>query len=460
MIKKVVRKIRRKKGHIDAVKLKKETLYTVRVIKPKQDSCKINDSYCLVKYTFPERMIITNAIRYDDFRVYIFFYMSDKNIVNQAYVPNDFQLEVIEDNVLMKSYEDYIIKNLPAQLGHSLTLGSDPEMFVEDENEKVIPAFNFLGSKDKPNRTYDSQDFKYGNNKMYWDGFQAEFETAALTCLGWHTDSVFCGIKGLFDKAKKYNPKAKLSLKTTMDIDYDLLKTSAEEHVQFGCMPSFNAYGMQGLQFNGRDVPFRSAGGHIHYGIGKITHEQAIPIVKALDAILGVACVSLFAKYDDVRRRQMYGLAGEYRLPPHGLEYRVLSNAWMAHPAIMNLVFDVSRKVLMFGKIGLLKYWDHKEEQTIEIINTCNVDQARATINRNKELFKKILEAAYGLNSFKAIHGVEAFLNGMECVIETPNDIEKNWLVRPGDLWITHMGSPGKSWDKAAAILATGKKVS
>lgn len=428
----------------------------VRVINPKLNPA--NYSIYFSSYNFPGTIVIYDAVAYDTKRIYISFY--NKTIGNyNTYVPNDFEFELLPDGENVLAYEEYILRNIATSLNHSFNVGCDPEMFVENESGEVIPAFNFLGSKENPNTTFVSQQIIHGGTKMYWDGFQAEFETHPNNCLGWHTDSVYCGIKGLYDAAKRYNPKAVLSLKTTMDISQSLLDSSAEEHVQFGCMPSYNVYGMKGLERHGRTVPFRSAGGHIHYGLGKVTHEQAAPIVLGLDAILAVACVSLFANYDDPRRRSMYGLAGEYRLPAHGLEYRVLSNAWMAHPAIMNLVFDVSRKVIMFSKKGLLKYWQHKEEETIDTINTCNVEAARASLERNKDLFIKIISAYYGTNSHATLNAYKAFYNGMESVLENPTDIESNWLVKPDMLWVKHAGVPGKNWATASDIISVNKKV-
>lgn len=455
MIKKIAKKIRKKvvkkTEEINALDLLDKTLCELVVVNPNLTA----SGPISYGHLFPERIVLISVRAYHTDRMYVTYFSGGKTF--SSYVPNDFKFKAVESGKLLEAYGDFLIKNLSSSLAHQFLIGSDPEMFVEDENSKVIPAFNFLGSKEKPNKTFPNE---HGNVGLYWDGFQAEFETKANNCLGWQTDSVYCGIKGLFDAAKKHNPKSKLSIKTTMDIDDDLLKVSAEEHVQFGCMPSFNAYGMKGLTLSGREVPFRSAGGHIHYGLGMMTHEQAIPIVKALDTILAVACVSLFAKFDDVRRRSMYGLAGEYRLPPHGLEYRVLSNAWMCHPAIMNLVFDTSRKVLMFGKQGLLQYWKHDEAQTIEIINTCDVKAARKSLELNADIFYKIIQAAYGgLRSTKSVQGVKAFLIGMENVIETPDDIEKNWLVRPKDIWVAHANAVGKSWNSASDLIQKGYKV-
>jgi hypothetical protein len=197
---------------------------------------------------------------------------------------------------------------------------------------------------------------------------------------------------------------------------------------------------MEGMKIPGREVYFRSAGGHIHFGIGKTTDARAKRIVKTLDAILGVACVSLFAKYDEPRRRSMYGLAGEYRLPPHGLEYRTLSNAWMVHPVITHLVFDLSRKVLVFGDKDYLRHWDGNEKETVEVINTCNVEGARAILKRNEKLFKDILSAAYPNFTSPQVHILYTiFLEGMETAVN-PEEMEQSWRIGVVGVgaWVRH----------------------
>src|SRR3546814_17499888 len=66
-------------------------------------------------------------------------------------------------------------------------------------------------------------------------------------------------------------------------------------------------------------------------------HRQAgIKLTKQLDAFL--ALPSLF--YDDqVKRRSMYGAAGAFRTKPYGVEYRVLSNAWLKDSKLMSWVY-------------------------------------------------------------------------------------------------------------------------
>lgn len=365
----------------------------------------------------------------------------------------DYEFTVVDEQELIEGIKDTLIRTVQNNLAHNMSIGSDPEMFVVDKNNNLIPAFDFLASKTQ------KRDKTREGFHVYWDGYQAEFETMSNTCLAFHTDSVQAGLDRLLTAARAHNKDAKISLKTLMEISEESRYTAAPEHVDFGCMPSLNAYGMEGIRIPGRDAPLRSAGGHIHFGVGKGIQDKAQQIVFALDAIIGVACVSMFAKFDDPRRRTMYGLAGEYRLPPHGIEYRVLSNAWLMHPAMMNMVFDITRKAFVLGEKGLLeRAWIGNKEETIEVINTCNVEKAREILLRNKDMFLKLADAAYPLLDPNPVFN--AFYNGAESIIENPEDIESNWLLGQGEKkWIAHGEAQGKNWHKTIIQVVKGKKV-
>jgi hypothetical protein len=195
------------------------------------------------------------------------------------------------------------------------------------------------------------------------------------------------------------------------------------------------------MDMNGRVITLRAAGGHIHFG-GKIKSEEAAePIVRTLDAILGVCCVSLFDGLDDPRRRQTYGMAGEYRLPKHGLEYRVLSNAWLCHPVVMHLIFDFARAVYMLGKQGCGHHWKTTEAKTVKIINNCDVKGARKQITENRDLLEKLLRTRYyDASMYKKT--ADMIFNGVKSFVKDPDDIAGNWQLDGG--WISHSGSPNK----------------
>jgi len=416
-------------------------------------------------YSFPSDVfgIIATYDRHDYVIASIIDFCNSSRAPRNYYIPLDLEFtEITADDPLYQKWVTYQTQHLEIMLPHDFSIGSDPEIFVEDKDGTHIPAFLFLGSKEAPDRTpswggYDNN----GGCTMYWDGFQAEFTTKAGGCLEYHTDSVAAGLRGVYDAARQKFPNARLSLKSVVDIPHSMLEEAEDQYVAFGCMPSFNAYGIRVNMPPAREVPFRSAGGHIHFGIGKLTQEQATPIVKALDAILGVACVSLFANYDSRKRRHLYGLPGEYRLPPHGLEYRPLSNAWLCHPFIMNLVIDVARKVLVLGQKGLLNLWQGNEEETIDIMIRSDVEGARESLKRNKEIFIKILESCYVIynrwatpQDLEMFYGI--FLNGLETAIADPSNFVKNWYLNGTSR--DNYDDNGRAWRKQASGLHANVK--
>ncbi len=373
------------------------------------------------------------------------FYFDDKDTVERTIVvPNNFLFRAADKETtleLMGKYREWMSHNLWQHCGYMGTaIGSDPEIFCEDEKGELIPAFAFLGSKDDKGRMLA---------QPYWDGFQAEFDTQSNSCMQVHANSLRSGLINLHQQLKKHNPKAKLSVKTVFDISLEALKTTKKEYVVFGCRASLNAYGLKGLEAPGEEVTYRSAGGHIHFGLGndQLRNDKAgiIKMVKALDAVLGVACVSMCGKYDDPRRRIMYGLAGEYRLPPHGFEYRTLSNAWLFHPLIAHLVFDMARSVTTFGYKDFLKYWECEETETIRIINECDITAARAVLKKNKKILLQIINTRYG-DFERAEFVYDVFYHGMESALKNPTDIEGNWSLIGGT---TFNASPVATFFKA-----------
>lgn len=291
-----------------------------------------------------------------------------------------------------------------------IILGSDPELFVETGGGELIPAFEFLGSKESPNETPKGQ-------KVYWDGFQAEFTVKESSNIDEVLDSIKCGLSTVLELAKIKDPLARLSSKTVTNISMDLLRDLPTEFTEFGCMPSFNAYEIAGRGEEGNTVPYRFSGGHIHFGIGRESDNLIPNIMRNLDSILGVACVSLFENLDNPIRREYYGLPGEYRTPPWGLEYRTLSNAWMFHPEIASIVLSLSRKVLSYALSGGSD-WQTNDGEVIETVVLSDVDKAREILKRNRKLLDIISPGAYNLFSIP----VEETVSGIK-------NIEANWGI-------------------------------
>jgi hypothetical protein len=414
-------------------------------------------------HKFPSFIFILSVVQSGTGRVSITYFTRHGNYFANVCVPSHFKVRLIAESIPNKIIDKFAMKNMRQLIQRlGMSIGTDPEMFVTKKDGELIPAFNFLAGKEKPTAfAVTVPGSNVGGSAIYWDGFQAEFRTKETTCLQYQTDSVQFGLKGLLIAARKFDPTATISHKTVFEIHPQLLTEGKEEHVQFGCMPSLNAYGMSGKGGNGREITFRPAGGHIHFGLAnyaKYTPDDYKKMVKALDAILGVACVSLFATMDNPQRRELYGLAGEYRLPPHGMEYRTLSNAWLCHPMIMNLVFDVGRICCAIGYRDLLRYWKSTEEETIKCINTCDVKLAREILKRNYDLFKILTTVAYSAFKPEQIETIfDIFYKGAEYAIKDPTNIVKNWSLE-GEWKTQALNENAGVWSTIPTV-SSGKKV-
>lgn len=98
---------------------------------------------------------------------------------------------------------------------------------------------------------------------------------------------------------------------------------------RIGCMPFLDAY-MLGVPRTPQPYhdQWRYAGGHIHLAYDKNLIPSHI-LVKMLDKQFKIQD----AKDNPAPRRDdYYGKEGSYREKPYGIEYRALTNAWMADP--------------------------------------------------------------------------------------------------------------------------------
>lgn len=309
---------------------------------------------------------------------------------------------------------DLVSEKIPPYRSQGVKLGTDPEVFVVDADGSVIPAFTFLPAKDKPAKfdgycnpwrpgAYDK------SYTAFWDGFQAEYTVPDSYCIAQLADEVRCGLKFVLKAARKVNPQARLSHLSVLDTPQDLLDVSPPEGVLLGCDPSYNAYfegvnpQLEGIQPS--RLPVRFAGFHVHVGCGLTTEKAAKPIVKAIDRIAGVASVAIFRGLENEVRRRYYGLAGEFRLPTHGLEYRVLSSVALNHPILVHLCFDLVRMGHAFGNQGYLHAWDATDAEVATAINELNVELALEMLNRNKPLLTSLLRSGYKAHTSLTVGG-------------------------------------------------------
>lgn len=319
-----------------------------------------------------------------------------------------------------------------------ISLGCDPEFFfIQDKEilgaEKIIPEKGLHTS--------------FGG--VIIDGVQAELNPTASGCresLSIHIARLFQAVQTQLNNHKgvkvDFNQTVKLSKK-----ELDSLK---DENKKFGCDPSFSLYPVtiKASDVDGSKCLNRAAGGHIHFGLGghKHLHNEAPLVVGLLDVLVGNTCVLLDRNPGNIERRKLYGRAGEYRLPSHGLEYRTLSNFWLRHYCLMSLVFGMARSAVQIAMENIMPCTNYKSQNLAEeILKKVKIADIQNAINNNNfdlalKNFKKI-DFAFKVLHYPSQHPLcEETLPNFYKMVETVQNkgLEYYFPVDPLVHWVHH----------------------
>lgn len=356
-------------------------------------------------------------------------------------------------------------ETLSLPLAQGLMSGTDPEIFAVDGKGQVLPAWEFL--PDKPHAIALKKKFLDTDGDpyipMFWDGVQAEFCPQGRACLETLHDHIRLGLMRILKSVRtKYGKEANLTLQNTVQLTDEIVKTAKEDYLRFRCSPSMNIYHDPGsIPPDHHEYRYRFAGGHIHIGFrAKLTAPIIEEIVKALDNVLAIASVSMAAGIDTAERRKMYGRAGEFRLPPHGIEYRVLSNFWLSHPAISNLIFELTRQTVKFAMSGLFRTcWASNRDVVRDVINNNDVAAARKILDVNKHVLTCMLKDVWGSSSKPVELGLVTILNGLDAAIKDPTDIVGNWDLEGTGKWLKFARHTGGNWASQAAAISSSARL-
>lgn len=211
-----------------------------------------------------------------------------------------------------------------------ITMGSDPELFLEDEKGKVISAIGKVGgTKDKPRPIKDlGKGFA-----VQEDNVLLEYNTPPARGLTqWATNHRLMR-EYLVEMVGKLG--LKLSAKASHSMDDDQL--NHPNAFVFGCDPDYNVWKMKWNTKPKCDDPkLRSAGGHVHVCYSNPNQADSIRLGRLLDYFVGAP---LAERDPDKKRRLLYGKPGAIRFKPYGLEYRTPSNFWTLDQHTMEAVY-------------------------------------------------------------------------------------------------------------------------
>lgn len=336
-------------------------------------------------------------------------------------------------------------------------LGCDPEIFASKDGE-LVPAFRFLRSKQRINMLKA----KIYRSQMYWDGYQAEMRWPnGHSCVTELVNAIQVGLWRMNRQLKRIVPGASLIIQNTVRLPETELCNAPDQFIQFGCDPSHNVYGLKPMLIdNPRKMPWRWAGGHIHFSYifeAPLAEypimEQAHKHIENLDKVLGVWAVGAARNIDVPMRRQFYGLPGEFRLPKHaayewvadildgivsgwhyekvntipGLEYRTLSNFWLCHPRITQITLEIARMAILRGD-----YWKADKSEVIETISKMDHEKASEIIKRNGQWFMDSFRTKF--DEAKIVEAIDVALKGVEQSVPSL-DIAQNWQLNERNYW-------------------------
>lgn len=216
-----------------------------------------------------------------------------------------------------------------------ITIGCDPELFVT-KNGKYRSAHGLIpGTKEEP--------FRVENGAVQVDGMALEFNIDPVD----NADDFVRNNLSVMQQMKDMLPKGyEFSIVPSCKFNGNHFRNQPDEAKELGCTPDFNAYTLEENKKPDNKTTMRTAAGHIHIGFCEGADPKdpdhmvrCATLVKQLDVYLGLTSVL----YDtDNTRRKMYGAAGAFRPKPYGVEYRVLSNAWLLSEERMRFVFEQS----------------------------------------------------------------------------------------------------------------------
>lgn len=254
-------------------------------------------------------------------------------------------------------------------------VGADPELFVMDGKTGAFRSAHDLlpGSKESP--------FRVNNGAVQPDGTAAEFNIDPAKSVKEFTDNITSVLVSLQNMVNSRNPDLRLKVIPTAYFDPEYFKGLPAEALAFGCTPDFDAWTSKANKFKGTLKPYRTGAGHVHLGWteGEKTDDpmhifDCMQMTRQLDSCLYFSSLL----WDlDTERRTLYGKIGAFRPKSYGVEYRSISNAWVADPDLHVWIFNTTKWAAKLLDQTGVNLWEDK------LVNE-HIEDARAGVDNSR----------------------------------------------------------------------------
>jgi hypothetical protein len=369
----------------------------------------------------------------------------------------------------------------------TIFMGCDPEFFFRKEG-------NIIGAE----KVISKQGIVNTEGKVIIDGVQAELNPSPSYCREILAGNIRNCFTRLNELIKNNKEGIKVDFSGIIEVNKEEFDSLSDDSKKFGCEPDYNIYAhkVNEVKVNPKKYMKRSAGGHIHLGLqggelieknhernlvsflqseitlvnkkvkglsiheledgkdikenelvkyydmGKVKFDNMATTLKKidrlipmLDIIVGNTCVLIDRNKLAPERRKVYGRAGDYRLPPYGIEYRTLSNFWLQAYPLMSFVFGLSRLAFNIICDSICNIND-VEKQILDAVNLKDIQKA---INEND------YKLAY--KNFKKIKPVLEKHCSLDDTLNSSNIIDFEYFItKPLDYWFKE--NPLEHWLK------------
>jgi hypothetical protein len=256
---------------------------------------------------------------------------------------------------------------------HNIKLGTDPEIFIENETEIVSAVGLIPGTKSEPHPISDK------GHCIQTDNIAFEFNIPACDNADDYVENINY-VKEYLDVIAKAHG-FKLSTKASDEINP--IHLQSEQAQVFGCEPDFNVYLEDMNPSPNSNTNLRCVGGHVHIGYDNPNQSQSVNIVKMFDIF--VTLPSLLIDNDE-RRRELYGKAGSFRFKDFGVECRQLSNFWIHDDTLIKWVFNQTIKAVSCVLENKHTYYlDKYSTQVVQAIDNNDKKLAKLLLTQIKK---------------------------------------------------------------------------
>lgn len=219
-----------------------------------------------------------------------------------------------------------------------LKIGADPEFFLKEKDHFVSAHDIIPGTKHEPH--------KLEKGAVQADGTAVEFNIDPA-----ETSKEFAkNISIVLEQIREMIPRTfDFQFVPTVTYEPEYFKKIPFHAKELGCDPDFSTETMKPNTKPKLPGTTRTGAGHLHLGWTEGAEAQhrfhlfdCAKIVGALDNSIGAAS---YVWDNNNTRRQYYGRYGTFRPKSYGVEYRVLSNAWLKHPVLWPWLFETCQVI-------------------------------------------------------------------------------------------------------------------